>query len=94
MRGILPGLQIYVESYHIVPKGVCRNLVKYMAWCFYISWVGFPIIFVAGPDGLGKLSIWAEVAGSQPNPKPYIFLAFVVSMLCLPAVCGNVALVL
>ena len=67
---MLHGRQIYVESYHIVPKGVCRNLVKYMAWCFYISWVGFPIIFVAGPDGLGKLSIWAEVAGSQSNPKP------------------------
>uniref|UniRef100_A0A061R245 O protein n=1 Tax=Tetraselmis sp. GSL018 TaxID=582737 RepID=A0A061R245_9CHLO len=57
--------KIYYESYHMVPDGLCRNLVRYMAWCFYISWVGFPIIFLTGADGYGPLTIWAEVALQQ-----------------------------
>mmetsp|Transcript_1788 Transcript_1788/g.5199 ORF Transcript_1788/g.5199 Transcript_1788/m.5199 type:complete len:522 (-) Transcript_1788:1671-3236(-) len=57
--------KIYIESFYIVPKGTCRFLVKYMAWCFFISWVGFPVIFLAGPDGFGHISIWAEVVGQQ-----------------------------
>uniref|UniRef100_A0A7S1SYD0 Uncharacterized protein n=2 Tax=Tetraselmis chuii TaxID=63592 RepID=A0A7S1SYD0_9CHLO len=57
--------KVYIESYYMVPKGLCRNLVKAMAWCFFTSWVGFPIIFLAGPDGFGHLSIWAEVAAQQ-----------------------------
>ena len=63
-------LQIYIESFYVVPKGLCRSLVKYMAWCFFVSWVGFPIIFLAGPDGFGHITIWAEVVGKALQKPP------------------------
>eukprot|EP01023_Acetabularia_acetabulum_P067255 TRINITY_DN9231_c0_g1_i1.p1 TRINITY_DN9231_c0_g1~~TRINITY_DN9231_c0_g1_i1.p1 ORF type:complete len:554 (+),score=89.72 TRINITY_DN9231_c0_g1_i1:195-1856(+) len=48
--------RIYIESFHQVPKGICRKLVQYMAYMFYASWCMFPILFLAGPEGLGHLS--------------------------------------
>jgi hypothetical protein len=43
--------QVYVESYHVVPKGVCRNLVRLMAWFFFSAWTMFPLLFMFGPEG-------------------------------------------
>nr|QCB66177.1 putative channel rhodopsin [Haematococcus lacustris] len=48
--------KVYIEGYHTVPKGHCRNVVRLMAWCFYMAWTMFPILFLVGPEGLGKLS--------------------------------------
>ena len=55
--------QIYIESYHSVPQGHCQAIVKYMAWTFFTSWVMFPILFVAGPEGLGVLSPYGSTIG-------------------------------
>ncbi len=48
--------QVYLEAHHIVPKGVCRNLVRAMAWSFFSAWTMFPLLFVFGPEGLGIIS--------------------------------------
>jgi hypothetical protein len=53
--------KIYVEAYHMVPKGTCRLLVKLMAWCFFTSWIMFPLLFLMGPEGFGHLSPYASV---------------------------------
>lgn len=53
--------KIYVEAYHMVPKGTCRLLVKFMAWCFFTSWIMFPLLFLMGPEGFGHLSPYASV---------------------------------
>ncbi|CAG9467467.1 unnamed protein product [Pedinophyceae sp. YPF-701] len=45
--------QIYIESYHVVPAGICRQLVRYMTWAFFLSWPIFPLNFLAGPEGFG-----------------------------------------
>ena len=31
--------QAYIEGYHTVPKGRCRQVVTGMAWLFFVSWV-------------------------------------------------------
>eukprot|EP01025_Chloroclados_australasicus_P047781 TRINITY_DN5390_c0_g2_i2.p1 TRINITY_DN5390_c0_g2~~TRINITY_DN5390_c0_g2_i2.p1 ORF type:complete len:496 (-),score=45.90 TRINITY_DN5390_c0_g2_i2:313-1647(-) len=48
--------RVYMESFHQVPKGICRRLVTYMAYMFYASWCMFPILFLAGPEGFGHLT--------------------------------------
>jgi bacteriorhodopsin len=55
--------KIYVEAYHTVPKGECRVLIKIMAWCFFTSWIMFPILFLMGPEGFGHLSPYASIIG-------------------------------
>ncbi|GMH35170.1 hypothetical protein BSKO_03038 [Bryopsis sp. KO-2023] len=47
----------FIEGYHKVPKGRCRNYVKGMAYAFFGSWVWYPILFMLGPEGFGHLSI-------------------------------------
>jgi bacteriorhodopsin len=59
----LPRPQIYIESYHSVPKGECQTLIKAMAWTFFTSWVMFPILFAAGPEGLGVLTPYGSTIG-------------------------------
>jgi ABC-type amino acid transport system permease subunit len=40
--------RVYVESFHMVPKGICRKLVMSLAWMFFVSWALFPLAFIAG----------------------------------------------
>lgn len=40
--------RVYIESFHTVPKGICRKLVITLAWMFFSSWILFPLAFVAG----------------------------------------------
>lgn len=40
--------RVYIEAFHTVPKGICRNLVMLLAWMFFMSWGMFPLGFVAG----------------------------------------------
>jgi hypothetical protein len=40
--------RVYIESYHTVPKGICRTLVMSLAWMFFASWAMFPLAFIAG----------------------------------------------
>jgi hypothetical protein len=40
--------RVYVESFHMVPKGICRKLVLILAWMFFVSWALFPLSFIAG----------------------------------------------
>jgi ABC-type amino acid transport system permease subunit len=40
--------RVYIESFHMVPKGRCRQLVMVLAWMFFASWGLFPLAFVAG----------------------------------------------
>lgn len=54
---------LYVEAYHMVPKGQCRNLVKMMAYLFYASWIMFPILFCLGPEGFGHLTVAGSAIG-------------------------------
>ncbi|KAK9807728.1 hypothetical protein WJX72_007297 [[Myrmecia] bisecta] len=55
--------QVYIESFHMVPRGLCRQLVKAMAWVYFTSWVMFPFLFIAGPEGFGVISIAGSVIG-------------------------------
>lgn len=48
--------RVYIEGYHQVPKGLCRNLIKYLCAMFFCSWLMFPILFLAGPEGFGYLT--------------------------------------
>mmetsp|Transcript_12019 Transcript_12019/g.30763 ORF Transcript_12019/g.30763 Transcript_12019/m.30763 type:complete len:472 (-) Transcript_12019:54-1469(-) len=52
----LTAARVYIESYHQVPKGRCRNLVKYLCGMFFCSWLLFPLLFIAGPEGTGYLT--------------------------------------
>lgn len=54
------GLQVYIESYHTVPKGICRTIVRAMAWTFFASWGMFPVLFLLGPEGFGHLTVYGE----------------------------------
>ena len=36
--------QIYIEAYHTVPKGICRQLVRFQAYDFFFTWSMFPIL--------------------------------------------------
>lgn len=40
--------RVYIESFHMVPKGICKKLVMVLAWMFFASWGLFPLAFVAG----------------------------------------------
>jgi hypothetical protein len=40
--------RVYIESFHTVPKGICRQLVMILAWLFFVSWAMFPLAFIAG----------------------------------------------
>jgi bacteriorhodopsin len=40
--------RVYIESFHMVPKGICRKLVLTLAWMFFVSWALFPLAFIAG----------------------------------------------
>eukprot|EP00192_Tetraselmis_astigmatica_P004280 CAMPEP_0117688934 /NCGR_PEP_ID=MMETSP0804-20121206/24156_1 /TAXON_ID=1074897 /ORGANISM="Tetraselmis astigmatica, Strain CCMP880" /LENGTH=500 /DNA_ID=CAMNT_0005501543 /DNA_START=150 /DNA_END=1652 /DNA_ORIENTATION=- len=48
--------RVYIEAYHQVPKGLCRTLVKYLCGMFFCSWLMFPLLFLAGPEGFGYLT--------------------------------------
>ncbi|HFD31473.1 MAG TPA: hypothetical protein ENJ28_02000 [Gammaproteobacteria bacterium] len=53
----------YIEGYHTVPKGRCRQVVTGMAWLFFVSWGMFPILFILGPEGFGVLSVYGSTVG-------------------------------
>ncbi|EFJ51427.1 hypothetical protein VOLCADRAFT_79664 [Volvox carteri f. nagariensis] len=55
--------KVYIESYHTVPKGLCRQLVRAMAWLFFVSWGMFPVLFLLGPEGFGHLSVYGSTIG-------------------------------
>jgi len=53
---------VYLEAFKNVPED-CQPTVKWMAICFYTSWLMFPILFVAGPEGLGHISSAGSIIG-------------------------------
>jgi bacteriorhodopsin len=53
--------KLYLQSFYVVPKGDCRMIVKIMAWTFFISWFTYPILFIMGPEGMGRLSMRASI---------------------------------
>lgn len=53
---------VYLEAFRNVPDDL-KGLVKYMTYIFYSSWVMFPILFVAGPEGFGHISPAGSVIG-------------------------------
>ncbi|GLI59719.1 hypothetical protein VaNZ11_001663 [Volvox africanus] len=55
--------KVYIESYHTVPKGLCRNVVRVMAWLFFLSWGMFPVLFLLGPEGFGHLTVYGSTIG-------------------------------
>lgn len=48
--------RVYIEGYHKVPKGLCKTLVKYLCGMFFASWLMFPLLFIAGPEGTRYLT--------------------------------------
>ncbi|GFH12230.1 channelopsin 1 [Haematococcus lacustris] len=52
-------------AYHTVPKGICRKIVRFMAWDYFGSWCMFPILFVLGPEGFGHISAYGSVIAHQ-----------------------------
>ncbi|GFR44466.1 hypothetical protein Agub_g5727 [Astrephomene gubernaculifera] len=55
--------KVYIESYHTVPKGRCRLVVRAMAWLFFASWGMFPVLFLLGPEGFGHISLYGSTIG-------------------------------
>lgn len=53
---------VYLEAFRNVTDDL-KTLVKYMTYCFYSSWVMFPILFVAGPEGFGHISPAGSIIG-------------------------------
>ena len=53
---------MYLEAFRNVPDDL-KPLVKYMTYIFYSSWVMFPILFVAGPEGFGHVSPAGSIIG-------------------------------
>ena len=51
-----PALQVYIESYHTVPKGHCRLVVRVMALFFFAAWTMYPLLFALGPEGLNVMN--------------------------------------
>nr|AHH02144.1 CsChR [synthetic construct] len=52
--------KIYIEAYHTVPKGICRQLVRLQAYDFFFTWSMFPILFMVGPEGFGKITAYSS----------------------------------
>eukprot|EP00238_Polyblepharides_amylifera_P002747 CAMPEP_0196579404 /NCGR_PEP_ID=MMETSP1081-20130531/21590_1 /TAXON_ID=36882 /ORGANISM="Pyramimonas amylifera, Strain CCMP720" /LENGTH=456 /DNA_ID=CAMNT_0041898981 /DNA_START=395 /DNA_END=1765 /DNA_ORIENTATION=- len=46
---------VYLDSWRNVPDD-CKNMVRYMAYSFYIGWLMFPILFIIGPEGAGHIT--------------------------------------
>nr|AHH02106.1 Chronos [synthetic construct] len=55
--------KVYIESYHTLPKGVCRKICKIMAYVFFCSWLMFPVMFIAGHEGLGLITPYTSGIG-------------------------------
>uniref|UniRef100_A0A7S3QU15 Channelopsin 1 n=1 Tax=Dunaliella tertiolecta TaxID=3047 RepID=A0A7S3QU15_DUNTE len=55
--------KVYIEAYHTVPKGQCRNLVRAMAWTYFVSWAMFPILFILGREAFGHITYWGSNIG-------------------------------
>eukprot|EP00238_Polyblepharides_amylifera_P013781 CAMPEP_0196598938 /NCGR_PEP_ID=MMETSP1081-20130531/94591_1 /TAXON_ID=36882 /ORGANISM="Pyramimonas amylifera, Strain CCMP720" /LENGTH=423 /DNA_ID=CAMNT_0041924675 /DNA_START=692 /DNA_END=1963 /DNA_ORIENTATION=- len=53
---------VYMDSWRNVPDD-CKNLVRYMAYAFYIGWLMFPILFVIGPEGAGHITADGSAIG-------------------------------
>eukprot|EP00218_Dolichomastix_sp_CCMP3274_P013063 CAMPEP_0170143336 /NCGR_PEP_ID=MMETSP0033_2-20121228/10355_1 /TAXON_ID=195969 /ORGANISM="Dolichomastix tenuilepis, Strain CCMP3274" /LENGTH=436 /DNA_ID=CAMNT_0010379783 /DNA_START=126 /DNA_END=1436 /DNA_ORIENTATION=+ len=53
---------VYLEAWKNVPEE-CKNLVKVMAYCFYSSWIMFPVLFILGPEGAGHITHDGSVIG-------------------------------
>jgi bacteriorhodopsin len=49
-------MKCYIEAHAQVPKGICRTIVKTMAWSFILSWGAYPILWLLGPEGFQKIS--------------------------------------
>nr|AHH02134.1 protein 124 [synthetic construct] len=55
--------KVYIEAYHTVPKGLCRQVVRVMAWLFFASWGMFPVLFLLGPEGFGHIGLYGSTIG-------------------------------
>lgn len=53
---------VYLEAWRNVPDD-CKDIVKYMAICWFSSWLMFPILFVLGPEGLYHITYSGSVIG-------------------------------
>lgn len=52
---------MYIEAYHTVPKGICRQIVRLLAYDFFGSWCMFPILFALGPEGFGHITAYGSM---------------------------------
>ncbi|KAG2425777.1 hypothetical protein HXX76_013402 [Chlamydomonas incerta] len=49
--------KVYLETYHMVPKGSARKVVLAMASIFFVTWgIVYPLLFALGPEGLNAIS--------------------------------------
>jgi bacteriorhodopsin len=64
--------RVYIESYHTVPKGICRKLVMLLAWMFFVAWSMFPLAFIAGVPLFHSFSI--QLALQRPHTREASFL--------------------
>nr|AEL28924.1 chimeric channelrhodopsin C1V1 variant 2 [synthetic construct] len=55
--------KVYIEAFHTVPKGICRELVRVMAWTFFVAWGMFPVLFLLGTEGFGHISPYGSAIG-------------------------------
>lgn len=46
-----------------MPKGACRNLVRALAWTYFVSWAMFPILFILGREAFGHISYYGSNIG-------------------------------
>jgi len=53
---------VYLEAWKSVPDDN-KDLVKVMAYCFYSSWIMFPILFILGPEGAGHITHDGSIIG-------------------------------
>jgi len=56
--------KVYIESYHMVPRGICKKVVMVLAYMFFISWMGFPLSFLAG-EGIKGSRVGGQGLGAE-----------------------------
>ena len=56
----LQAAKCYIEAHASVPKGICRTLVKMMAYAVFIAWGAYPILWAIGPEGFKQISAYAN----------------------------------
>jgi hypothetical protein len=60
-----PHMTVLVDCYCLHTQGICRKIVRFMAWDYFGSWCMFPILFVLGPEGFGHITAYGSVIAHQ-----------------------------